>query len=122
MRSLLPLLTYTGAFAFFECGKFTSVYESLATPAAAGHLRFAGTALSTRHAWVDGALDSAWRAMCELPLVELTWQPRLGKFFRIGSTAASDGGAPRSWEARRGSPARARRDSLRRELARAGVW
>ena len=48
MRSLLTLPTYTGAFAFFESGKFTSVYETLATLAAAGHLRFAGAALSTR--------------------------------------------------------------------------
>lgn len=50
-----------GAFAFFGPGKFEDVYDSLAVPA--GNLYFAGEALSTRHAWVVGALDSAWVAV-----------------------------------------------------------
>ena len=58
------------------------MYESLTTPAAAGHLHFAGEALSTRHAWVEGALDSAWRAVFEILLVEPAWQRLIGKFFR----------------------------------------
>jgi hypothetical protein len=36
------------------------------THAADGHLFFAGEALSTRHAWVEGALDSAWTAVAHL--------------------------------------------------------
>jgi hypothetical protein len=35
-------------------------------PAADGLLHFAGEAISVRHAWVEGALDSAWRAVSEL--------------------------------------------------------
>lgn len=39
---------------------------SLNCPAGNGRLHFAGEALSARHAWVEGALDSAWRAVAEL--------------------------------------------------------
>ena len=55
-----------GAFAFFGPGKFRNLYISLNSPAAKGHLHFAGEAISTRHAWVEGALDSAWRAVSEM--------------------------------------------------------
>ncbi|KAK2462142.1 hypothetical protein APHAL10511_005840 [Amanita phalloides] len=55
-----------GAFAFFGPGKYDDVYKSLTTPAADGCLHFAGEALSARHAWVEGALDSAWRAVEEM--------------------------------------------------------
>ena len=58
------------------------MYEALTVPAAAGHLHFAGEALSTRHSWVEGALDSAWRAVYELLLVEPAWHPLIGRFFR----------------------------------------
>ncbi|TDL14703.1 amine oxidase [Rickenella mellea] len=57
-----------GAFAFFGPGKFEDVYISLNSPAAGGFLHFAGEALSVRHAWVEGALDSAWRAVAEMLL------------------------------------------------------
>jgi len=59
-----------GAFAFFGPGKFGDVYESLNVPAANGALHFAGEALSVRHAWVVGALDSAWRAVKEILLLD----------------------------------------------------
>ncbi|KAJ3510580.1 hypothetical protein NLJ89_g4592 [Agrocybe chaxingu] len=52
-----------GAFAFFGPGNFEDMYTSLNRPAANGKLHFAGEALSVRHAWVVGALDSAWRAV-----------------------------------------------------------
>ncbi|EDR12198.1 uncharacterized protein LACBIDRAFT_183317 [Laccaria bicolor S238N-H82] len=55
-----------GAFAFFGPGKFKDVYASLNAPASDGRLHFAGEALSVRHAWVEGALDSAWRAVAEM--------------------------------------------------------
>jgi len=55
-----------GAFAFFGPGKFKNVYASLNSPAGSGYLHFAGEALSVRHAWVEGALDSAWRAVSEM--------------------------------------------------------
>jgi monoamine oxidase len=52
-----------GAFAFFGPGNFDDMYTSLSRPAADDKLHFAGEALSVRHAWVVGALDSAWRAV-----------------------------------------------------------
>ncbi|KZV60672.1 FAD/NAD(P)-binding domain-containing protein [Peniophora sp. CONT] len=70
-----------GAFAFFGPGKFKSLYQSLTTPAAQNHLHFAGEALSTRHAWVEGALDSAWRAVFSMLFNEPTYQKYLGVFF-----------------------------------------
>jgi Flavin containing amine oxidoreductase len=60
--------TFQGAYAFFGPGKFENLHTSLNTPAADGRLHFAGEALSIRHAWVVGALDSAWRAVAEMLL------------------------------------------------------
>ncbi|KAI6143733.1 hypothetical protein BKA82DRAFT_36374 [Pisolithus tinctorius] len=54
-----------GAFAQFGPGDFQDVYTSLTYPAANKRLHFAGEAISTRHGWVVGALDSAWRAVYE---------------------------------------------------------
>ncbi|KAI6106546.1 hypothetical protein EDD16DRAFT_1523887 [Pisolithus croceorrhizus] len=54
-----------GAFAQFGPGDFQNLYNSLAYPAADLRLHFAGEAISTRHGWVVGALDSAWRAVDE---------------------------------------------------------
>ncbi|KAK2462147.1 hypothetical protein APHAL10511_005845 [Amanita phalloides] len=56
--------------AAFGPGKFKNVFRSLTIPAADGLLYIAGEALSTRHAWVEGALDSAWRAVCQILLKE----------------------------------------------------
>ncbi|KAI0800655.1 hypothetical protein C8Q74DRAFT_1191398 [Fomes fomentarius] len=70
-----------GAFAHFGPGRFNSAYESLTAPAGAGRLHFAGEAISTRHAWVEGALDSAWRAVYELLVTEPAWRHLLFKFF-----------------------------------------
>jgi len=55
-----------GAFAFFGPGKFENLYTSLNNPAAKGYLHFAGEAISVRHAWVEGALDSACKAIHEI--------------------------------------------------------
>ncbi|KAG1873113.1 hypothetical protein F4604DRAFT_1681177 [Suillus subluteus] len=54
-----------GAFAFFGPRDFQDLYMSLTVPNANKRLHFAGEAISTRHAWVVGALDSAWRAVYE---------------------------------------------------------
>ncbi|KAI5990300.1 hypothetical protein F5J12DRAFT_863110 [Pisolithus orientalis] len=54
-----------GAFAYFGPGDFQNLYTSLTYPAANKRLHFAGEAMSTRHGWVVGALDSAWRAVHE---------------------------------------------------------
>jgi hypothetical protein len=55
-----------GAFAFFGPGEFSTIYKSLTRAGAGGRLHFAGEALSIRHAWVVGALDSVWRAVKEV--------------------------------------------------------
>jgi len=53
-----------GAYAFFGPGEFVDgIYAQVCEPAAAGKLFFAGEATSSCHAWVAGALDSAWRAV-----------------------------------------------------------
>jgi len=69
-----------GAFAFFGPGKFKNLYTSLNNPAAKGYLHFAGEAISVRHAWVEGALDSAWRAVHEM-LVFPAFESYRDKFF-----------------------------------------
>ncbi|KAI0027421.1 amine oxidase, partial [Vararia minispora EC-137] len=76
-----------GAFASFGPGKFANVYQSLTTPAARGRLHFAGEAISTRHAWVEGALDSAWRAVYEL-LCQPGYYKYQKEFFRKWGTNA----------------------------------
>lgn len=70
-----------GAFAFFGPGKFENVYYSLNNPAGKGYLHFAGEAISVRHAWVEGALDSAWRAVHEMLHVSPAFEPYRQKFF-----------------------------------------
>ncbi|KAF8435775.1 hypothetical protein L210DRAFT_3648444 [Boletus edulis BED1] len=54
-----------GAYAHFAPGNFQDLYTALNFPAANKRLHFAGEAISVRHAWVVGALDSAWRAVYE---------------------------------------------------------
>ncbi|CAE6499241.1 unnamed protein product [Rhizoctonia solani] len=71
-----------GAFAFFGPAKYENLYTSLNTFAADGHLHFAGEAISVRHAWVEGALDSAWRAVAEmLTDPRNPWGDKLEKFY-----------------------------------------
>jgi len=53
-----------GAYAFFGPGEFVDdIYAQICEPAAGGKLFIAGEATSSCHAWVAGALDSAWRAV-----------------------------------------------------------
>ncbi|KAJ5622963.1 hypothetical protein N7490_011568 [Penicillium lividum] len=53
----------SGAFALFGPGQFANYFPDLIAPAANGHLYLAGEACSTHHAWIVGALDSAYRAL-----------------------------------------------------------
>ena len=69
-----------GAFAFYGPGSFSTLYESMISPAAQGHLHFAGEAVSTRHAWVVGALNSAWRAVDAI--LYKSWPEKLPDFHR----------------------------------------
>ncbi|OAX41858.1 hypothetical protein K503DRAFT_436190 [Rhizopogon vinicolor AM-OR11-026] len=74
-----------GAFAFFGPGDFQDLYTSLTAPNANKRLHFAGEAISTRHAWVVGALDSAWRAVFEY-LLSSGQHDRIEEFFRLWGT------------------------------------
>lgn len=53
----------SGAFALFGPGQFRNYYPELVSPAAGGRLFLVGEACSAHHAWVAGALDSAYRAV-----------------------------------------------------------
>ncbi|KAM3064638.1 hypothetical protein ACMFMG_007579 [Clarireedia jacksonii] len=53
----------SGAYASFAPRQFTELYPYLKQPAAHGKLIFAGEATSTYHAWILGALTSAYRAV-----------------------------------------------------------
>jgi sarcosine oxidase/L-pipecolate oxidase len=52
-----------GAFALFGPGQFTSLYPAMFTAEQSGHLHFAGEATSVHHAWVVGAVASAYMAV-----------------------------------------------------------
>lgn len=54
------------------------------TPAAYGRLHFAGEAISVRHAWVEGALDSAWHAVAEM--LTLSFPAYREKFYKNWGT------------------------------------
>ncbi|KAG1733554.1 hypothetical protein EDB19DRAFT_1855077 [Suillus lakei] len=72
-----------GAFAFFGPGDFQDLYTSLTTSNKNQRLHFAGEVISTRHAWVVGALDSAWRAVYEYLLASKQPQETIDKFFEL---------------------------------------
>ncbi|KAK1962107.1 L-amino acid oxidase [Colletotrichum sublineola] len=55
-----------GAFAIFGPGQFSSSLPWLMRPAANGHMHFGGEALSSGHAWIIGAVNSAWRTVLEI--------------------------------------------------------
>ncbi|KAG2153891.1 hypothetical protein DEU56DRAFT_868461 [Suillus clintonianus] len=76
-----------GAFAFFGPGDFKDLYTALTVPNHNKRLHFAGEAISTRHAWVVGALDSAWRAVYEYLLASKKHpQSTIEKFFKLWGT------------------------------------
>jgi len=52
-----------GAFALYGPSQFEDLYPYIVQPASDGRLYFVGEAASTHHAWVVGALDSAYRAI-----------------------------------------------------------
>ncbi|KFX88596.1 hypothetical protein V490_07535 [Pseudogymnoascus sp. VKM F-3557] len=55
-----------GAFAIFTAGQYHDVMPSLMVPAENGHLHFGGEALSSGHAWIIGAINSAYRTVLEV--------------------------------------------------------
>ncbi|OSX59667.1 hypothetical protein POSPLADRAFT_1048165 [Postia placenta MAD-698-R-SB12] len=58
-----------GAFALFGPSQFNTLYTELTKPPA-GLLHFAGEATSVHHAWLIGALNSAYRCVEEIFLAE----------------------------------------------------
>ena len=59
-----------GAFAMFGPDEFSTVMPSLLKPAYYGKVHFAGEALSSGHAWIIGAVNSAYRTVLEVLAVE----------------------------------------------------
>ncbi|EQL03614.1 amine oxidase (flavin-containing) [Ophiocordyceps sinensis CO18] len=59
-----------GAFAIFGPSEYSSMLPALMMPAAEGKLHFAGEALSSGHAWIIGAVNSAYRTVAEILAVE----------------------------------------------------
>lgn len=59
-----------GAFAIFGPAEYSTVMPSLMKPAYNGKVHFAGEALSSGHAWIIGAVNSAYRTVVEVLAVE----------------------------------------------------
>ncbi|KAH6714834.1 L-amino acid oxidase [Leptodontidium sp. MPI-SDFR-AT-0119] len=55
-----------GAFAIFSPDQFSKVMPALMTPAENGHVHWGGEALSSGHAWIIGAVNSAYRCVVEI--------------------------------------------------------
>ncbi|KAI0012973.1 hypothetical protein F4779DRAFT_566432 [Xylariaceae sp. FL0662B] len=55
--------TTAGAFALFAPGQFSNIYPYLTRPAADSKFHIVGEAASAHHAWIVGALDSAYAAV-----------------------------------------------------------
>lgn len=55
-----------GAFAIFGPGQFDTMMPYLMTPGWEGHMHWGGEALSSGHAWIIGALNSAYRNVMEI--------------------------------------------------------
>ncbi|KAI0447287.1 hypothetical protein F4803DRAFT_364707 [Xylaria telfairii] len=55
--------TTAGAFALFGPGQFSNLYPYLSRPAADSKFHIVGEAASAHHAWIVGALDSAYTAV-----------------------------------------------------------
>lgn len=55
--------TTAGAFALFGPGQFSNMYPYLSRPAAESKFHIVGEAASAHHAWIVGALDSAYAAV-----------------------------------------------------------
>lgn len=66
LHSLTRKQFSNGAFAIFGPGEFSTVMPHLMTPAWYGHMHFGGEALSSGHAWIIGAINSAWRNVMEI--------------------------------------------------------
>lgn len=52
-----------GAFALFGPGQFSNLYPFLSRPTAESKFHIVGEAASAHHAWLVGALDSAYTAV-----------------------------------------------------------
>ena len=55
-----------GAFALFAPGQFKNLYPEFLAPLCGNKLMICGEAMSAHHAWISGALDSAYNAVLSL--------------------------------------------------------
>lgn len=62
-----------GAFALYGPSQFQDLFPGVTRPASKGFLHIAGEATSVHHAWIAGALASAWRTVAEILLNEGRW-------------------------------------------------
>ena len=53
-----------GAFALFDPGQQTLLYDAIVAPE--GRIHFAGEHASLAHAWIQGAIESGMRAAAEI--------------------------------------------------------
>ncbi|EGC33822.1 hypothetical protein DICPUDRAFT_94960 [Dictyostelium purpureum] len=59
-----------GAFALYSPAQFTQLFPSVTKPTPDGRFHLAGEATSVHHAWVIGSLNSAYRAVDHVLMVE----------------------------------------------------
>ena len=59
-----------GAFALFGPGQYNTFHRSMIKPEVDGYLHFAGDSTSVYHGWIEGALNSAYRAVMEILVKE----------------------------------------------------
>lgn len=59
-----------GAFAIFSPDQYSDIMPALMMPSQNGHLHWRGEALSSGHAWIIGAVNSAYRCVAEIVKAE----------------------------------------------------
>ncbi|XXH01116.1 hypothetical protein Hte_007467 [Hypoxylon texense] len=84
--------TSAGAFALFGPGQFRHLYPYLTRPAADGKFHVVGEAASAHHAWIVGALDSAYAAVCRFLARYELWDYAARLRERWGSVAELETG------------------------------
>lgn len=76
-----PITNANKAYAHFGPGQYRHYYSDMSMPAALGSLHIAGEAISTQHAWIEGALASAWR--CTYQTLLSSWPDRVKDFLKV---------------------------------------
>ena len=59
-----------GAFSLYGPAEFATLYRSMIKAEVNGHVHFAGEATSVHHGWIEGAVNSGYRAVMEILMKE----------------------------------------------------